>query len=141
MANKNIVIAPCGNRAHLFKDRWLEFKEENYFFHLKDFKYHMLYNLFTNVKPEWLQQYEYFYFLDDDIEINTREINSIFLLSRAFQSSISQAALTHDSFCSWKMFRQQKNSFCRFVGQIEVMAPLFDREALIKCLPSFIGNR
>ncbi|MFL5742812.1 MAG: hypothetical protein ACJ75B_21515 [Flavisolibacter sp.] len=164
MANKNIVIAPCGNRAHLFKDRWLQFKEEkefdlcllfyheqinnpslyqevDYFFHLKDFKYHMLYNLFTNVKPEWLQQYEYFYFLDDDIEINTREINSIFLLSRAFQSSISQAALTHDSFCSWKMFRQQKNSFCRFVGQIEVMAPLFHRDALIKCLPSFVGNR
>lgn len=164
MATKNIVIAPCGNRAYLFKEGWLKYKEEkefdvcllfyheqinnpqlynevDYFFHLKDFKYLMTHNLLTNVKPEWLQQYEYFYFLDDDIEVDTRQINAMFTLSKALNSSISQASLTQDSFCSWKMFKQQKNSFCRFVGQIEVMAPLFHRDALIACMPSFIGNR
>src|ERR1700694_3047119 len=153
MAAKNIVIAPCGNKAYLFRERWLQYKEEKefdlclmfsheqvanpqlysdveYFYHLRDFKYHMLYNLLTHIHPEWLEQYEYFYFLDDDIEIDTRQINSMFLLSHAFNSAISQAALTQDSFCSWRMFKQQKNSFCRFVGQIEVMAPLFHRDAL-----------
>ena len=117
------------------------YSDVEYFYHLRDFKYHMLYNLLTHIHPEWLEQYEYFYFLDDDIEIDTRQINSMFLLSHAFNSAISQAALTQDSFCSWRMFKQQKNSFCRFVGQIEVMAPLFHRDALKKCLPSFIGNR
>jgi hypothetical protein len=164
MTHKNIVIAPCGNKARLFKERWLEHQKEkefdlcllfyheqindpslytdvDHFFHLKDFKYLMLHNLLTSVKPEWLEQYEYFYFLDDDIEIGTREINRMFLLSRAFNSSISQASLTRDSFCSWKMFRQQPNSFCRFVGQVEVMAPLFHRDALKACLPSFTGNK
>jgi hypothetical protein len=164
MRNRNIVIAPCGNKAYLFKESWLKYKEEknfdlclmfyhervnnlqlysevDFFYHLKDFKYHMIYHLLTDVHPEWLDQYDYFYFLDDDIDIDTRQINDMFALSRAFNISISQASLTKDSFCSWKMFRHQKNSFCRFVGQIEVMSPLFHSDALKKCLPSFISNR
>lgn len=164
MAAKNIVIAPCGNRAYLFRERWLQYRQEkefdvcllfyhdqinnpslyegiDFFYQLKDFKYHMIHNLLTNIHPEWLDQYDYFYFLDDDIEMDTHEINRMFLLSRAFNGDICQASLTQDSFCSWPMFKQQPNSFCRFVGQIEVMAPLFHKDALKKCLPSFVGNK
>lgn len=163
-AHRNIVIAPCGNRSYLFGEEWLRFREEkefdlcllfyheridaperyaaaDHFFHLKDFKYHMLHRLLTELRPDFLQQYDYFYFLDDDIGIDTRQINQMFRLSRALGSAISQAALTRDSFCSWPMFKQQANSFCRYVGQIEVMAPLFERSALELCLPSFIGNK
>lgn len=163
MTSKNIVIAPCGNKSYLFQQEWLRYKEEkefdlcllfyheqimnpglyheaDYFFHLKGFKYHMLHELLTKLHPEWLTCYQYFYFLDDDIEMDTRQINLMFQLSRAFGSYISQASLTKDSFCSWPMFKKQKNSFCRFVGQIEVMAPLFYTDSLQKCLPSFISN-
>jgi hypothetical protein len=164
MGNKNIVIAPCGNKSFLFRQSWLnkkEFKEfdlcllfyhekiekpekyedADYFFHLKNFKYHMIHDLLTRIHPEWLAEYEYFYFLDDDIEIDTEAINTIFQLSRTFKTSISQAALTADSYCSWPIFKQKKNSFCRFVGQVEVMAPLFNQEALRQCLPSFNYNK
>ncbi|MGZ5286158.1 MAG: hypothetical protein ACXWV0_03495 [Flavisolibacter sp.] len=164
MHPKSIVIAPCGNKSYLFKEQWLKFKDQkefdlclmfyhaeinnpqlyedaDYFFHLKDFKYHMLHTLLTRIKPEWINTYDYFYFLDDDIEIDTYGINEMFRLSHSFQSSISQASLSQDSFCSWPMFKQQKGSFLRYVGQIEVMAPLFERNTLIKCLPSFIDNR
>jgi hypothetical protein len=165
MANKkNIIIAPCGNRSTFFQEKWQKNMEEkefdlcllfyheqinnpslyesaDYFFHLKGFKYHMLYELFTKVKPEWLDEYEYFYFLDDDIDIDTEGINRMFALSKAMGSAISCAALSADSFCSWPMFKQEPKSFCRFVGQIEVMAPLFSKEALKTCLPSFIGNK
>jgi hypothetical protein len=161
---QNIVIAPCGNKSDMFNDFWLNKKEEkqfdlcllfyhdkindpdlyknvDYFYHLKDFKYHMLYKLFTEVQPGWLKQYKYFYFLDDDIKIDTAQINKMFALSSVFDSWISQASLSQNSFCSWPMFKQQPDSFCRFVGQIEVMAPLFNAMALEKCLPSFIGNK
>lgn len=164
MAFKNIIIAPCGNKASIFKEYWLRYKEErefelcllfyheqvnnpalyadvDHFFHLKGFKYHMIHRLLTEVHPEWLQQYDHFYFLDDDIEIDTRQINQLFALSKAFGAYISCAALTRDSFCSWPFFRQEANSWCRFVGQIEVMAPLFSREALQKCLETFVANR
>ena len=161
---ENIVIAPYGNKSNMLNTYWLNQKEQkqfdvcllfyhekidnpdlyadaDYFYHLKDFKYHMLYKLFTDVKPGWLKQYKYFYFLDDDIKIDTAQINPMFALSSAFDSWISQASLSKNSFCSWPMFKQQAGSFCRFVGQIEVMAPLFNAMALEKCLPSFIGNR
>jgi len=164
MSSRNIIIAPCGNKASIFKEWWLRYKEErefelcllfyheqvnnpalyadaDHFFHLKGFKYHMIHRLLTEVHPEWLQQYDHFYFLDDDIEIDTRQINQIFALSKAFGTYISCAALTKDSFCSWPIFKQETNSWCRFVGQIEVMAPLFSREALQLCLETFVANR
>ncbi len=164
MSTKNIVVAPCGNKSFLFKQSWLKQKEKKefdlcllfyhekinepalyndaeYFFHLKDFKFHMLYKLFNEIKKEWLDTYDFFYFLDDDIEIDTLQINEMFALSRAFKSDISQASLSKDSFCSWPLYKQNKKCFCRYVGQIEVMSPLFEKEALKKCLPSFIGNK
>lgn len=164
MANRNIIIAPCGNKSYLFRDSWLKHPEKrqfdlcllfyheqinepakyegvDYFYHLKDFKYFMLQEVLTRIHPEWLQQYDYFYFLDDDIAIDTAQINQLFSLSRSFDTAISQAALSQDSFCSWPIFKQKRNSFCRFVGQIEVMAPLFSAKALETCIPSFTGNR
>jgi len=164
MSSRNIIIAPCGNKASIFKEFWLKYKEEkefevcllfyheqinnpalyadaDHFFHLKGFKYHMIHRLLTEVHPEWLQQYDHFYFLDDDIEIDTRQINRMFALSKAMDAYITCAALTKDSYCSWPFFKQDLNSWCRFVGQIEVMAPLFNREALVRCLETFIANR
>jgi len=164
MSSRNIIIAPCGNKASIFKEFWLKYKDEkefevcllfyheqinnpslysdvDHFFHLKGFKYHMIHRLLTEVHPEWLQQYDHFYFLDDDIEIDTRQINRMFALSKAMDAYITCASLTRDSYCSWPFFKQDTNSWCRYVGQIEVMAPLFSRAALAQCLETFIANR
>lgn len=161
---KNIIIAPCGNKSFLFKEAWLKYKNdkdfdicllfyhdnidnpENYkdadfFYHLKGFKYFMIDKLLTELHPEWLDQYDYFYFLDDDIEIDTHQINKLFSFSKAFKADISCASLTEDSFCSWPIFKHKTYHFCRYVGQIEVMAPLFSKEALRVCLPTFTGTR
>jgi hypothetical protein len=163
MKHKNIVIAPCGNKSVLFSEQWLKFEQDrqfdlcllfyhqeihdsslykgaDYFFHLKGFKYQMLHELFAKLQPDWLTEYDYFYFLDDDIEIDTYAINEMFTLGKVMAADISQASLTKDSFCSWPIFKQDEDYFCRFVGQIEVMAPLFSKQALAKCLPSFTVN-
>jgi hypothetical protein len=161
---RNIVIAPCGNKSYLFSESWLKYKNEkdfdvclmfyhdiiekpekygevDYFFHLKGFKYHMLYQIFTTLHPEWLDKYDYFYFLDDDIEIDTRSINRLFSLSRLMKTEISCASLTQDSFCCWPIFKQNNDCFCRFVGQIEVMSPLFSSHAVKVCMETFIANK
>lgn len=163
MGRKNIVIAPCGNKSFLFREYWLNdkserdfdicllfyhdhindselYKDVDFFFHLRGFKYKMLYDLFIDHKPEWLEAYDYFYFLDDDIQICTHDINKMFYLTNAFDADISQASLSQDSFCSWPMFKQNSQCFLRYVGQIEVMAPLFSRNALKACIPSFIDS-
>ena len=161
---RNILIAPCGNHSVLFKNSWLKYSNEkqfdicllfyheqieqpelykdiDHFYHLKHFKYHMIHELLTVIHPEWLQQYDYFYFPDDDIEMDTRQINTLFQLSQAHDTWISQASLTADSFCSWPFFKTRKGSFCRYVGQIEVMAPLFNSKSLIQCLSTFKLNK
>ena len=69
---RNIVIAPCGNKSSLFRESWLKqrdekrfylcllfyheqiqfperYKDIEFFFHLKGFKYHMLHELLTKI--------------------------------------------------------------------------------------------
>lgn len=164
MPLKNLIIAPCGNKSTLFKDVWLAdeaaknfdicllfyhetinnpeaYSKADYFFHLRDFKYRMIHQLLTTVKPELLAEYDYFLLIDDDIAIDTQGINKLFELSHAFGSWISQASLTQNSFCSWPILKHKPGCFARYMGQLEVMAPLFNRYALEKCLPSFTANK
>ncbi|AEV33907.1 Protein of unknown function (DUF707) [Owenweeksia hongkongensis DSM 17368] len=163
--NKYLVVSPCGDKSELFKTDWIdtethqgrdfdlvllyyhpEVKNQDavsladYFFHLKDYKYKMIYNLFTNIKPELLGQYDYFFFLDDDIKITQETINRSFHIADLFKLLICQPSLTSDSFCSWPILKNKAGSFLRFMGEVEVMAPIFSREALTKCLPSFVEN-
>ena len=162
--SKNLIVAPCGNASTLFATEWLSSPENKefdvcllfyhatineparyegveHFYHLKDFKFRMLHTLFTTEAPQLMEEYEYFYFLDDDISLDTAAINRMFEMSRTFRTSISQASLSHDSFCSWPIFKNKPNCLLRYMGQIEVMAPLFSREALAQCLVSFNENK
>lgn len=162
--NRNLVAAPCGNSSTLFATDWLRsaaeknfdvcllfyhadiknpaiYKGIEHFYHLEDFKFKMLHNLFTSKAPELLNEYDYFYFIDDDIAMDTADINRMFELSRTFNMSITQASLSHDSYCSWPIFKNKPNCMMRFMGQVEVMAPLFSQEALCQCLVSFNENK
>ena len=162
--NKNLVIAPCGNGSTLFATDWLgeaetrtfdlcllfyhaeveepsRYAAAEHFYHLKDFKFRMLHTLFTSTAPELLDQYEYFYLIDDDIAFDTAAINRMFELSRTFHTAISQASLSQNSFCSWPILKNKPNCLLRYMGQVEVMAPLFSRAALLECLPTFNENK
>ena len=162
--NKNLVIAPCGNASTLFATAWLHdadartfdlcllfyhaeiqeparYEGVEHFYHLTDFKFRMLHTLFTSTAPELLEQYEYFYLIDDDISFDTRAINRMFELSRTFGTAISQASLSQNSFCSWPVLKNNPHCLLRYMGQVEVMAPLFSREALQTCLPTFNENK
>ncbi|EHQ28620.1 DUF707 domain-containing protein [Mucilaginibacter paludis] len=160
---KNIIIAPCGNSLSTFKDHWLKdadlrnfdvcllfyhqnidypslYADVDYFFHLKDFKYKMIHQLLTEIKPGLLDQYEYFYFIDDDVVIDTLSINKMFDIVRAFDLWIGQASLTSDSYCSWPILKHNSDCFIRFIGQVEVMAPVLSRFAVKQCLSTFTIN-
>jgi hypothetical protein len=164
MKNRNIVIAPCGNSSKLFLTDWLKnkeikefdvcllfyhekinnpelYKEVDYFYHLKDFKFRMTHKLLTEIDKDLLNQYEYFYFIDDDIAIDTVGINKMFAMSRTFDTWISQASLSQDSSCSWVVLKNNPSCVLRYLRQIEVMAPLFNKEALLQCLPTFVENK
>jgi uncharacterized protein DUF707 len=162
---RNLLIAPYGNSANVLTDNWLKYKDDKqfdvclvfyhqevtdpekyniveYFFHLKGFKFRMIHDVLVNLHPEWMDKYDYFYFIDDDVQIDTHQINRMFDLAKAHDIWIAQASLTKDSFCSWPILKTNDSCFCRYMGQIEVMAPLFSKYALEKCLEAgtFITN-
>ncbi len=162
---RSIVIAPYGNAATTLSDSWLKYRDQkefdvcllfyhqevlepkkyemvDYFFHLKGFKYRMIHEVLTNLHPEWMDKYDYFFFIDDDVQIDTLQINRMFSLARAHDIWICQPSLSKDSFCSWPILKTNDRCFCRYMGQIEVMAPLFSNYALKICMEAgtFITN-
>lgn len=163
MTHRNLVISPCGNHSEYFRTHWIKdsaakqfdlcllfyhdqidepalYAGADYFIHRKGFKYRLIHDVLTQLKPEFLEQYDYFFFPDDDVAMQTEEINRLFLLCRAFDTWIAQPALTADSYHSWAILKQQPGCFLRYMGQVESMAPLFQRRALLTCLPSFVAN-
>jgi hypothetical protein len=95
---------------------------------MRDFKWIMIRKLFLQ-HPELVQQYEYFFFADDDIEIGKRNICILFSLMRKYQLLMSQPVLSGDSFKSWRVLRRKFFSGIRYLSSVELMCPIMHQDA------------
>ncbi|MFM7853389.1 MAG: DUF707 domain-containing protein, partial [Flammeovirgaceae bacterium] len=68
-------------------------------YHLQDFKWPMIQKLFQ-LHPQYLNQYDYFFFPDDDIEISLLAIHQLFIRAQQFGLHMSQPVLSKDSYKS-----------------------------------------
>ena len=93
-----------------------------------------------SLHPELLDRYDAFWFPDDDLAIQTPDINRMFALFHGFELSLAQPALTHDSYYSWRVLLQEPDNVLRMINFVEVMAPIFSRAALHTCLSSFTAS-
>jgi hypothetical protein len=91
--------------------------------------------------PSLLEAYEAFWFPDDDLAASTDVLNRMFAFFHAHQLSLAQPALTRDSYFTWSTLLQEPRSHLRFTHFVEVMAPLFSRDALRLCAPTFEESR
>lgn len=91
--------------------------------------------------PNLLETYDAFWFPDDDLAVDTPTINRMFALFRGLGLALAQPALTPQSYHGHPMLLQRASHVLRYTAFVEVMAPLFDREALRACLPSFTRSR
>lgn len=107
---------------------------------LRDFKWIMIHDLFTK-HPEWLQRHEYFFFIDDDIEMAGDAIAALFHMARKQNLLMTQPVLSRDSFKSWKVLRRKWLSGMRYLSTVELMCPLMHRDAVVELLPTFNLNR
>lgn len=92
-------------------------------------------------RPELLDQYDVFWFPDDDLAARTEVIDRMFAFFRAYQLCLAQPALTLDSYRTWNTLLQDRRYHLRYTGFIEVMAPLFSRQALRLCAGTFGESR
>jgi len=88
-----------------------------------------------------LEGYEAFWFPDDDLETSGADIDRMFAFFRAYRLCLAQPALTRDSHHTWNTLLQEPDCHIRYGGFVEVMAPIFSRDALRVCRPTFAESR
>lgn len=158
MERKNILISAVGKKAFEICKEWY-MNDRNYdimliyydndgfedFMYISDylilnkgFKYPLIYQLF-NKDLGLLLKYEYFFFPDDDVRMTSGDINELFYFSKSQQISVCQPSLYPKNF-TWPITQHNPDTIFRYVSMVEIMCPLFSRDALEKCLPSFLES-
>lgn len=101
------------------------------FFHKKGFKHHILYDIFTKDWSEVLDEYEYIWLPDYDIEFTDIEsIHHLFQEAKKHNTNICQPSLSHDSYYSFGLVLNKKGHTFRRTNYVEVMCPLFRTDVL-----------
>ena len=97
-----------------------------------------------NWLPDFLDNYDYFYMPDEDVLINSTQINRVFELMEEYQLDLAQPSVEEsaDSFLSWRIFKHDpmKDNVIP-TDFIECMNPCFSKTALLKCLPTFTKSK
>lgn len=91
--------------------------------------------------PELIDRYEAVWLPDDDLAADTATLNQMFELFHAYRLQLAQPALTRNSYFTFATLLQKPDTVLRFVGFVEVMAPLFSQAALRKCVETFTMSR
>jgi hypothetical protein len=108
-----------------------------YVYVAKGEKYHLL-KSFIQSNLDFISNYEYIWFPDDDVSISTQNINKLFKTAVQYQLSISQPAM--EGYISHEITKPIPNSLLRYTNFVEVLAPLFDKETLFKVYDTFNLN-
>lgn len=126
----DLFVSYFGNQPGRYADQ-AEYHEDR-----KGMKWPVLGEL-LQAHPELVERYDYFWLPDDDLVTDTATIDRMFAFARAYQLALAQPALTRNSYYTWPLLLQDARYQLRFTRFVEVMAPLFDRDALRTCLPTF----
>jgi len=127
--NWDLFLSYYGDQPDLWRGQC------EYFAPLKGSKYGGLNTLIHSEPLVW--EYDYIWFPDDDLLIEGSDINLMFSLVRQHHLLLAQPALAPGCFINHRITEQQPDFRLRFTSFVEIMAPLFAREALAIVAPSF----
>ena len=159
MKRKYLLISPVGKKSLDICRGWdapnrgfdmlfIYYDSSGYedFFSISDylllrpgFKYPLLHQVLTE-QPFLLLKYDYFFFPDDDLRMTAGDIEKLFSFAQQQHINICQPSL-YPINVGWPVTAHHPFTAYRYVSMVEVMCPLFSRDALKKCLPSFIESR
>jgi hypothetical protein len=91
--------------------------------------------------PEVIQQYDYFWLVDDDIEAAPEVVNALFTYARTQDFDLAQPALSLDSYYSHRLTLHCAGFAHRHTNFVELMAPLLSRHLLKSALQLFTNTR
>ena len=85
--------------------------------------------------PDLIEDYDYIFVPDDDIDADIARINRLFEIASAHQLEVSQPALSDRSYFSHLHTMRSRSFLLRYTNFVEVMAPCLSRAALRRSLP------
>jgi hypothetical protein len=113
--------------------------DAKYYFRHKGFKWELLHFAVTE-HADTLRKYDRIWCPDDDIACDTAAVNSLFDIFGRFKLSIAQPAISQGQF-AFKSLTQRRGNLLRYSPYIEVMCPIFTREAFFGVQDTFLENR
>lgn len=114
--------------------------DADFYFEGKGIKFALTHELAQNGLADILFRYNQVWMPDDDIAADTIQINQLFDLAAQYRLAICQPAIGRGDV-TYRGLRAQPGFILRYSPFIEMMCPLFSREALRKTLPTFNANR
>jgi hypothetical protein len=150
---KNLLIAPSGHDTvakvwHSESKKYdiaiLDYTKEGvklpfkpkYIQQKQGFKWKLIKEFLT---PEIIDKYDYFFFPDDDIIVNSEHINKLFEVFSKSGLQLAQPSLTVNSSCSWRITKR-KGVGVRKTSHVEVMCPIMTKDAVKKLIHTFDIN-
>lgn len=155
---RNLIISPIGDRS--VHRTWLAgpgkpnfdlfllyygngpddaARDAKYYVRRKGFKWEHLHYV-AEEHAATLQQYDHIWCPDDDIACDTAGVNLLFELFERYQLQLAQPAIARGDF-SFRGLTQQRGNILRYSPYVEVMCPIFTRDAFLKVKPTFLENR
>lgn len=87
--------------------------------------------------PEVIDQYDYFWLVDDDIEATRAEVAELFNYVSERDFDLAQPSLSLDSYYSHRLTLHCPGFAHRHTNFVELMAPVLSRHLLLNAMPMF----
>jgi hypothetical protein len=130
----DLALIYFGDRAGRFA------ADADIYFERKGIKLALIHQLAKSELADVLPRYDYVWIPDDDIAADVSCVNRLFRLARQFGLKICQPAIGQgDAWCC--TLRAQPQYLLRYCRYVEMMCPLFSKDALERALPLFNANR
>ena len=152
MHRKNLVILRAGDES--LHSRWLEgernwdlcissytekyrgTREAEYNHHKVGGKWSVIYEVLNSGLFD-LDDYDFFWLPDDDIDTGTDSINRLFDLAAEFGMDLCQPALTYDSYYTYPITLKHPFFDYRHTNFVEIMVPVLSTKMLKSCAELF----
>lgn len=129
----DLAIVYYGNQSGRFAG------EAEHYIARKGIKFAMLHDVLSSEWAYLIDRYERVWFPDDDVGASTEQIDHLFQLAEQHQLAICQPAIGRGDV-SFQTLRARQGYLLRYTRFVEMMCPLFSREALLRVLPTFNAN-
>jgi len=128
--NFDLAISYFGDSKGLYHD------ECDFYEQVKGPKFLPLYDLIMN-NISYILQYDAIWLPEDDLDCDVKTINEMFRIFHEKKLWLAQPSLTTNSYYSHKITVKKQGRFLRYTNFVEIMAPIFTKQALLQCVSTF----